>query len=278
LVPKTAKVALASSLLWGVGVWWLGEGLGQLFTNASPLTGAPGAAILYVLIGALVWPTRRPGHDCPNASRPFERLGGNLVWAAIWLGMTALWLMPDNRSPGAIHDDLTNTAASAGGTLGGIIDAAARAAAGRGTTIAIALAVASAIVAIGAFSRHRALFLATGMVMSLTYWVLGQALGGIQTGTATDPNAGPLLVLLALTLASATTPPRLVHAGGLGTRHDRLHRKSDSAAVPVVAVTDDLREAQLGRSSDSGVGAPDRFTSWDLGEEYRRGRLARSGC
>lgn len=31
-----------------------------------------------------------------------------------------------------------------------------------------------------------------------TLWVAGEALGGILTGSGTDPNAGPLLVLLAL--------------------------------------------------------------------------------
>jgi len=37
-------------------------------------------------------------------------------------------------------------------------------------------------------------------VLSLSYWVLGQGFGGILTGTATDPNSGPLFVLLAAIL------------------------------------------------------------------------------
>jgi hypothetical protein len=36
--------------------------------------------------------------------------------------------------------------------------------------------------------------------LSIDYWVLGQSFGGITTGIATDPNAGPLFVLLALAL------------------------------------------------------------------------------
>jgi hypothetical protein len=34
----------------------------------------------------------------------------------------------------------------------------------------------------------------------LAYWVVGQGLGGIFQGGATDPNAGPLFVLLACAL------------------------------------------------------------------------------
>jgi hypothetical protein len=35
------------------------------------------------------------------------------------------------------------------------------------------------------------------VVLNLAYWVFGQGLGGIFQGQATDPNAGPLFILLA---------------------------------------------------------------------------------
>ncbi len=38
-------------------------------------------------------------------------------------------------------------------------------------------------------------------------WVVVQALGGILASGATDPNSGPLLVLLALAYWPARTPP-----------------------------------------------------------------------
>lgn len=211
VLPKTAKTALAASFVWGVGVWWFGEGLGQVFTNASPLTGAPGAVILYVLIGALVWPTWRPQVSSAAGQGLFGELGGKLVWAVLWLGMAALWLTPANRSPNGVRDALNGTA-GAGGGLGGAVDAAARAAAGRGTAIAVALAVASAAIGIGVFNRNRIPFLAAGITLSLTYWLFGQALGGITTGMATDPNAGPLFALLALTLMPTTRASRPAHA------------------------------------------------------------------
>ena len=56
----TVKPALLTSFGWALGVWWIGEGLGGLFTGAvSPLTGAPGAALLYVLAGLIAWPRVR---------------------------------------------------------------------------------------------------------------------------------------------------------------------------------------------------------------------------
>ena len=204
LVPRTVKPALAASFAWGLGVWWFGEGFGQLLTGTSPLTGAPGAVILYVLIGALVWPTERPAGPSAVASGPFGELGGKVVWVVIWLGMTALWLLPENRSADGIHSDLSGVASATGGGLGGFIGAVGRDTTGKGTAIAIALAVASAVIGVGVLTRHRVDVLGGGAVISLAYWVLGQAFGGVTTGRATDPNAGLLFVLLALALFPAT--------------------------------------------------------------------------
>lgn len=44
-----------------------------------------------------------------------------------------------------------------------------------------------------------------GIALSLVFWVLGQNFGGMLAGHATDPNAGPLYVLLALTLCPRST-------------------------------------------------------------------------
>ena len=38
------------------------------------------------------------------------------------------------------------------------------------------------------------------------FWVSGQGLGGIFTGSGTDPNTGPLIVLLALAMVPAALP------------------------------------------------------------------------
>ena len=45
-----------------------------------------------------------------------------------------------------------------------------------------------------------------GVAMALDFWVLGQAFGQVFTGMATDPDTGPLLVLLALAVYRAGAP------------------------------------------------------------------------
>src|ERR1700727_3768527 len=62
LFRRTVRPALAVSFFWVLGVWVIGEGLGMLLTGtASSLTGAPGSALLYGLIGLMAWP-RPPRH------------------------------------------------------------------------------------------------------------------------------------------------------------------------------------------------------------------------
>jgi hypothetical protein len=41
-----------------------------------------------------------------------------------------------------------------------------------------------------------------GLVLTLALWVLGQQLGGLNTGQATDPNTGPMLALMAVAILS----------------------------------------------------------------------------
>jgi hypothetical protein len=53
-------LALAASVAWSLAVWWLGEGLGGLLTGtATPVNGAPGAALIYALLAVLLWPADR---------------------------------------------------------------------------------------------------------------------------------------------------------------------------------------------------------------------------
>ena len=72
LFRATARAALAGTIVWALSVWWLGEGLGGIFTTAaSPLTGAPGAAVLYALLAVLAWPggrEERPGGSVADGS------------------------------------------------------------------------------------------------------------------------------------------------------------------------------------------------------------------
>jgi hypothetical protein len=95
----TVKAALLTSFGWSLGVWWIGEGLGGLFTGtASPLTGAPGAALLYVLAGLIAWPQpcRETGRTAAGGA--LGERGARTAWASLWLGSATLWLLPANRA------------------------------------------------------------------------------------------------------------------------------------------------------------------------------------
>jgi hypothetical protein len=156
-------------------VWTLGEGLGGLLTGtASPVTGAPGAALLYVVIAVLAWPRRADRDQAGPAGSTASIADGSpagpraarLAWAVLWAGLAALVL---------------STPAASGGTL---------ASAG--------LAVLFVIIAAGIFvpaATRPVLVLAAAAAVLM--WALGQDFGAMFTGSGTDPGTGPLLLLLA---------------------------------------------------------------------------------
>lgn len=66
---RCERLAVAASLPWSLGIWWVGEGFGALPTGfAMAATGAPGAVVLYPLIGFLAWPGARG--DARDEGRP----------------------------------------------------------------------------------------------------------------------------------------------------------------------------------------------------------------
>lgn len=207
LYRTTVKVALIGSSAWALGVWWIGEGLGGLFTGAaSPLTGAPGAALLYVFAGLILW----PGNDRPKARHPVRgALGdrGTLVaWSVLWLGSAALWLLPANRAADAARDQIAN-APSGAGWLSHIQSTLAAATEGHGLIIAIAAASLSAATGLAVFlDRWATPFLVLALMLALIYFAIGQGMGGILTGSGTDPGTGPLLVWLALAIYAIRRP------------------------------------------------------------------------
>jgi hypothetical protein len=191
LYRRTVKPALVLSLVWAFIVWWFGEAFGMLFMNmANALTGAPGAVIIYALIGLIVWPNDRPGGLLGVR-------GARISWAVLWVLMGGLWLLGVNSSANATRT-LINAAPSGMSWLSTVQNWAANGAKGNGLAIALVLAFTSFAIGIAvAANWHPRPFLILAVVLNLAYWVLGQGFGGIFQGGATDPNAGPLFVLLA---------------------------------------------------------------------------------
>jgi hypothetical protein len=191
---RTVRAALAASAGWALAVWWLGEGLGGVLGGmASPLTGAPGAVILYALLAVLLWPGRgagRPGYSVAAGS-PLRPSGATLAWLVLWASSAYFLLQPANRAPLALHDAVAGLATGEPGWLAAADRAVAGAVGNGGAAVSIALAAAC-----------------------LAIWVAGENFGGLFTSQATDPSSGPLLILL----AAAYWPASRAHAAPASPR------------------------------------------------------------
>ncbi len=205
----TVKPALVASIVWALGVWWFGEGLGGVLAGgADPLSGAPGAVILYAVLAVLLWPTTpATGPSATGsasawfvAARPVGALAAKLVWLVLWVILAFFALVPAaNRASQAVHDMIAQMASGQPQWLVAIDNAATSLSAGRGLVVSIVLAVVLAVIAVGVFLPApvvRAL-LVLAVVVAAVIWVVGEAVGGVIGGQGTDPNTGPLLALLA---------------------------------------------------------------------------------
>jgi hypothetical protein len=198
----TVRVALAASIAWSLAVWWFGEGLGGVLTgSASPVSGAPGAVIVYALLAVLLWPGGRPDVTAPAvAFRAVGAPAARLLWLVLWGSLAYFALTPANRAPQALHNLVASMAAGEPGWVAGLENQAAAVLAHQGLIASIVLAVALIAIAAGVYMppplARSTLLLA--LVVAAFIWVFGEAFGQILAGGATDPNSAPVLALLAL--------------------------------------------------------------------------------
>ncbi|HVB26816.1 MAG TPA: hypothetical protein VNE21_02760 [Mycobacteriales bacterium] len=230
LWPRTVRLALTGSIGWALGVWVFGEGLGGVLGGqANLLSGAPGAALLYVVLAAAAWPS--PRRDRPSTDRPATWLPR--AWASLWVGAAVLQLLPGELSGTGLRSTFSGSASA----VPGVVLAGARtltSVAGR-HGLAMGLGLAGVELAVGAAAlgsgRSRAVSAVAGSVLALAAWVFAQGFGGLGSGQATDPDTGPLLVLLAVAMVSAGYRPTraavIVHAerrfrAAVGTRPQQV--------------------------------------------------------
>lgn len=233
---RSAKWGLFASALWALFVWVIGEGYGGIFGNqASLLMGAPGAALLYALLAAAVlpWPFREPRDAVYDTGKP-AAFWLIFAWSLFWFGgvywqlttsgmnttagLKAMvrgnaaaaphWLeVIDSRVAGFIHTTGTFTQPmQTGQHMTAMQMAQMPVQHGTGGWLIPVLALLMLFVSLGVFLKGiiRKAALLLGILLSLIFWVVGQSLGGYYTGVATDPNAGPLFILLGLALYGST--------------------------------------------------------------------------
>ncbi len=217
LFRRTVRPALAVSFFWAFGVWFFGEGLGLIFTgSASALTGAPGSVFIYGLIGLMAWPRSRTHQLTAQpvgmaSSAAGQGIGGAttplLVWAGYWSLAAVLFLLPNNRTPTSVSSAITGMSSGEPSAYSHFLNSFGSQFGSGGVWTTWLLAIASLVVGFGPLLFRRPTpFLAAGGLLSAFFWVSGQGLGGIFTGSGTDPNTGPLIVLLAVAMVPAALP------------------------------------------------------------------------
>jgi hypothetical protein len=198
-------------------VWWLGEGLGGVLTGtASPVSGAPGPAVLYALLAVLLWPRDRGGAAGRPGGPPVPFVAARAVgapaaralWLLLWASLAYFALLPGNRAPQALHDMLSGVSRGEPPWLASISQQGAGFLAHRGLAASAVLAAVLAVIALGVYLPPRAarVALALAAVVAAVIWVAGQALGEILTGSGTDPGTGPLLIMMVLAFWPARRP------------------------------------------------------------------------
>jgi hypothetical protein len=230
----TIRLALAASIAWSLAVWWFGEGLGGVLSGASPVSGGPGAAILYALLAVLLWPADRPGVTASSVA--FRAVGApvaRLLWLVLWGSLAYFALTPANRAPQALHDIIVGMTGGEPGWAAGLEQHAAAVLIHQGLAASIVLAVALIAIAVGVFLppplARSALILA--LVVAAFIWVFGEAFGGILAGGGTDPNSAPLLALLSLAYwPLGTAGPRARRPQGDGPPAMAVGRPEETSA------------------------------------------------
>ncbi len=203
---------MIASFFWALIVWFGGEGMSMLLTGtASALTGAPGAVLLYPLIGLAVWP-RTPGQQpilagsVPVSSDDglLSRRGLRYVLSAFWFFMALLQLQPYWWQSGQISGAISGMV-GAGGLNGVVVDPVLTALGNATANIEVPLNILLILVFLGLGivlalpgDRYVRPALIASIVMSVLIWYFTQAFGMIFTGMATDFNSGLLLIVIAL--------------------------------------------------------------------------------
>lgn len=224
LWPKTRRGGLICSVPWAISVWVLGAGFGGLFTGFAMLpSGAPGAALLYSITAIMLLPrhahtTNERGTECATHYGLLGDRGMAIVWGGLWFAAALLQVIPVVTLGFKLSANIRMTSLGEPSWLGSLDQASARFASAHGVgltamLVVLELSFASAALVQGIWRRR----LIMGALFTLPIlWLAGENLGGLLTGSATDPGAMPLYGFLAIGLL----PLRSVRPGRDSIRTD----------------------------------------------------------
>jgi len=134
--------------------------------------------------------------------------GSQLAWAAIWLFEAIIWLFPFNRTANSITDRLTGAANGEPGWYAHFLTSTGHAFAGTGIWMAAILATVSVVIGIGPLvSKRSGIYIGLGIALALLYWITGEGLGELLTFGGTNPNNGPIIALIGLSVLPLVPEP-----------------------------------------------------------------------
>jgi hypothetical protein len=193
LVPRTARLALAASLPWAIGVWYFGEGLSGLAGgNASIIGGAPGSALVYALLAVAAWPRGGRSDVAPPLWLPY-------AWATFWIGGAVVQALPPNNTGADLASQIT--AFPGPSWLASVQNSLAQFVTHHGLAAVVVVAAVESLIGLAALRRTTLRSsAAAGLLALLAIWVIGQDFGQVYSGQATDPNTGAIAVLVAVAL------------------------------------------------------------------------------
>ncbi len=224
---KSVKTGLIFSAFWGIVVWALGEGYGGIFSgHALLLMGAPGAALIYVILSLAVLPARK---DAVAGSSPAYWLV--IFWAIIWIGGGIFQLLPGQNTSGELSSMLYANSVQAPAWLSSLDQTSGNFIGSlkgsknnpRNNTIMVMgnhnlntvnssnpgyifvlfLSLLQITIGLTVFwTKWLKAVITVGIILSLIFWLIGQDLGNLYSGLATDPGTGPLITLLGLAVIS----------------------------------------------------------------------------
>jgi hypothetical protein len=241
LPERWVKELVVASIVWSFIVWFGGEGMSMLFTGtASILSGAPGAVLLYPLLGLAIWPRKQFDASAVDATRKagddglISRRLLRWILSGFWFFAALLQLQPTWWQPGQISQAI-GAMVGQGGLNSVLVDPILQQLSNATANIEIPLNIALIIVflalgiGLAVFKEERLRpFLAASIVVSVLFWYIAQAFGMILTGMATDFNSGLLVVVIALACWPKGKAPRAASTQVA----DALHQSETSRTAP----------------------------------------------
>jgi hypothetical protein len=197
-----------ASIIWALIVWYAGEGMSMLLTGqAGILTGAPGAVLLYPLLGLLIYPKASSSQGSEEQADEDTLLSqAHFRWflAGFWIFSALLQMQPYWWQDGQISQTISGMEGQ-GGLNGFLVDPILNGLATLTAHIEVPLNIALIVIflvlgaglAVVKEDRLRP-FLIASIVVSFIIWWGAQGFGMIFTGMATDFNSGLLIIVMAL--------------------------------------------------------------------------------